>query len=232
MLEMHMTTFYLTIDDGPSQDTANMLKLFEEYKIPAIWFCLGKNLAQYPDAAMQIVLKGHIIGNHSYDHPYFSDIGFEECKYQITKTEEIIERIYKDADRVRPAKLFRFPYGEPGHRRYITRSNLSERIFHKEKIQRLLASLGFQKAPFSQIEGVRRQSRNIDWFWSYDIRDWAIERKFEEMRNNFQNYLRTYDKEKDQIILLHDNGRTSHYFPQFIAMLLEARVNLVLPKFN
>ncbi len=44
------------------------------------------------------------IGNHSFSHPYFSELSFEECTEQILST-EVIERRHK---------LFRFPYGDKG----------------------------------------------------------------------------------------------------------------------
>ena len=57
------------------------------------------------------------IGNHSFSHPYFSELSFEECTEQILRTEDILNRIYAPIASEgieRPHKLFRFPYGDKG----------------------------------------------------------------------------------------------------------------------
>lgn len=81
-----MAFFYLTIDDGPSTNTHDKLRLFESYQIKAIWFCRGKNLEQQPNIAIQLIRRGHIIGNHSYSHPFFSQITYSECRNEIVRT--------------------------------------------------------------------------------------------------------------------------------------------------
>ena len=82
--------FYLTIDDGPSADTDEKIRLLADHKSPAVWFCVGKNLEKYPEAAMQLIENGHVIGNHSDAHPHFSAITLDECRDEIVRTEKII----------------------------------------------------------------------------------------------------------------------------------------------
>ena len=236
-----MTPFYLTIDDGPSEDTETKWQLFEDHKISAIWFCLGKNLEKYPEVAMELIKKGHIIGNHSYNHPFFSQINFDECRDQIIKTEKIIDDIYSKAGVKRLAKFFRFPYGDQGHLEDWKISNNPEKTKHREKLQQLLKELGFQPGPFSKVEyrGLYiNQPEDVDWLWSYDIREWDIGDKndshlsFEEVESNLRKYLPNYDRNKEQIILMHDHEQTAQYFPQLITILMEAQINLTIPKFN
>src|SRR5215471_178877 len=147
-----MTRFYLTIDDGPSKDTANKLKFFEEKNVSAVWFCIGENLEKYPEVTKQLICKGHIIGNHSYNHPYFSKANLEECKAQIKRTELIIEESYRRANRIRPAKLFRFPHGEQGHFENGRPSYCPDKIAHNTQIQQFLKDLKFNSAPVADIE--------------------------------------------------------------------------------
>ncbi|MDR3284395.1 MAG: polysaccharide deacetylase family protein [Treponema sp.] len=54
-----------TIDDGPSTKTDRLLEVLEEQHIKATCFLIGRNIRQYPAAAVRIFEAGHEIGNHS-----------------------------------------------------------------------------------------------------------------------------------------------------------------------
>jgi peptidoglycan-N-acetylglucosamine deacetylase len=61
---------YLTFDDGPDPDsTPQLLDILDNHNIKAIFFCDGRAAEKYPDLVQRIILKGHIIGNHGYNHP-------------------------------------------------------------------------------------------------------------------------------------------------------------------
>jgi len=59
---------------GHRRIRAKKIRLLADHKIPAVWFCVGKNLENYPETARQLIESGHVIGNHSYAHPHFSAI--------------------------------------------------------------------------------------------------------------------------------------------------------------
>ncbi len=60
---------YLTFDDGPHPDiTPFVLKLLKEFNALATFFCIGKNVAAYPETYKQILNEGHTVGNHTYNH--------------------------------------------------------------------------------------------------------------------------------------------------------------------
>jgi peptidoglycan-N-acetylglucosamine deacetylase len=59
----------LTFDDGPNPDwTPPLLAKLAEYRVPATFFVLGRNLERHPEIGRQIVREGHEVGNHTYDH--------------------------------------------------------------------------------------------------------------------------------------------------------------------
>ena len=60
---------WLTIDDGPSDDTAQILELLAARGVRATFFVKGKLAAQTPQRIAAIAAAGHTIGNHSYSHP-------------------------------------------------------------------------------------------------------------------------------------------------------------------
>ena len=60
---------YLTFDDGPNEmATPFVLNILEEYNAKATFFCIGKNVVQYPSLYEQIIDQGHSIGNHTQNH--------------------------------------------------------------------------------------------------------------------------------------------------------------------
>jgi peptidoglycan-N-acetylglucosamine deacetylase len=98
----------LTFDDGPwPAGTEAILNLLDEAGIKAAFFMIGANVARWPALAAEVHHRGHLVGNHSFDHshqgarrwiPYWTD--------QLVRTDEAIA----DAAGVRPA-LFRPPMG-------------------------------------------------------------------------------------------------------------------------
>src|SRR3546814_565195 len=60
---------WLTIDDGPSDDTPALLDLLEAHGAKATFFLVGERAAARPDLVRGIAARGHGIGNHSHGHP-------------------------------------------------------------------------------------------------------------------------------------------------------------------
>jgi len=58
----------LSIDDGPSPYTADILDLLKEYNAHATFFCIGEHIRNIPESAQlltRMVAQGHEIGNHA-----------------------------------------------------------------------------------------------------------------------------------------------------------------------
>ncbi|WP_407353023.1 polysaccharide deacetylase family protein [Luteimonas sp. R10] len=60
---------WLTIDDGPSDDTAAILDLLDRHGACATFFLVGARAAARPELVREILRRGHGIGNHSQTHP-------------------------------------------------------------------------------------------------------------------------------------------------------------------
>lgn len=86
-----------------------ILDLLDENNIKATFFIMGKWVI-YPDGnrekLIEIYKRGHEIGNHSYVHPDFKNIGKDRIIQEVNKTEEIIEKEIGIK-----TNLFRFPSG-------------------------------------------------------------------------------------------------------------------------
>lgn len=62
-------TVYLTFDDGPHPTiTPFVLDELKKYDARATFFCVGNNVALYPDTYDRVVSEGHVTGNHTYNH--------------------------------------------------------------------------------------------------------------------------------------------------------------------
>lgn len=96
----------LTFDDGPSESTAQVLRVLGEFAVPATFFQCGANVARLPDVARAVAQAGHEIGNHSYAHPLY-------CQYlpgAIRADLERAQQTIQAATGQRPV-WFRAPFG-------------------------------------------------------------------------------------------------------------------------
>jgi peptidoglycan/xylan/chitin deacetylase (PgdA/CDA1 family) len=60
---------FLTFDDGPHPShSLFVLDELKKYNAKATFFCIGKNVAAYPDVYKRIIEDGHKVGNHTQDH--------------------------------------------------------------------------------------------------------------------------------------------------------------------
>lgn len=63
------TTLHLTFDDGPTPGVTNLvLDELKKYNAKATFFCIGKNVEQFPELFQRIIDEGHAVGNHTYSH--------------------------------------------------------------------------------------------------------------------------------------------------------------------
>jgi peptidoglycan/xylan/chitin deacetylase (PgdA/CDA1 family) len=60
---------WLTIDDGPTDDTPALLDALEARGVKATFFLKGSLAAQRPDLVRMILGRGHDVANHSQTHP-------------------------------------------------------------------------------------------------------------------------------------------------------------------
>lgn len=220
-----MKTAYLTIDDAPTPDFAGKVDYLAERDIPAVIFCQGGYLEARPDLAVYAVQRGFTLGNHSYNHPYFSELDIDTCFDQIMRTDALLNAVYQRAGVARTAKYFRFPFGDKGGE-------------HKDRLQAFLRGLGYSKPAFPGItyryyhaEGL---DQDVDWYWTFDTVDYgllmdeptygidSIEKIFERMDENEPEDGRGLnDPGSEDIILMHDFVETTSVFYAMIDRLLE-----------
>ena len=84
----------LTNDDGPSQDTLEMLELLDAAGARATFFLVGERAAARPHLVREIVARGHGTGNHSATHPqaWFWALSPGRLRREVGDTQAILER--------------------------------------------------------------------------------------------------------------------------------------------
>ncbi len=97
---------FITIDDGPWAYTQEIAEELYKRWHRATFFMVGTNITEKRyDAMRKAGEMWHELGNHSYSHPNFRKISFEQAKQQLEKTKQRIEDAW-----IKPAPYFRFPY--------------------------------------------------------------------------------------------------------------------------
>ncbi len=99
----------LTFDDGPyGTSTQEVLNILQNENVRATFFILGKNTEKYPALAREIVKRGNVVGNHTYDHTKnLTTMTHSQVQSELSKTEAIIASTTGVH-----ATLFRAPYGK------------------------------------------------------------------------------------------------------------------------
>ena len=68
-VETEEKQLFLTFDDGPHPShSLFVLDELKKYNAKATFFCIGKNVAAYPDVYKRMIEDGHKVGNHTQDH--------------------------------------------------------------------------------------------------------------------------------------------------------------------
>jgi peptidoglycan/xylan/chitin deacetylase (PgdA/CDA1 family) len=96
----------ITIDDGPTKYTAELLKILKEQDVHVTFFFIGQNAAAYPKSVTEAVYDGHEVGYHSDTHPHMSQMIFDAQEKEFNTGLAKLTKLDKQ-----PVTLFRPPYG-------------------------------------------------------------------------------------------------------------------------
>lgn len=230
-----MGTAILTIDDIASGNTPAIVDYLNSKGITAVMFAVGVNVEKFYEEAIYVLRNGMIVGNHSYSHPAFSKLTFEEAVADIEKNEEVLNKLYKDAGVRRIYRPFRFPYGDKGGK-------------IAQDLQKYLAEKGYNKLDDTKVscEWWKKDGHDkfIDTFWTYDVeeyrlsleRDFTVEDVWKKMKNPSPAHATALlGDDKHHIILLHAHDETEAiepmYYKQFIDYMLDNGITFDKPAF-
>ena len=101
-----MDAVALTFDDGPYPSTTPALLAALE-GVRATFFLWGEHAAAHPALVREIAAAGHVIGNHTWTHPYLTGLSPDAREQEVRRTQDLLVSLTG----VRPV-LFRPPYGD------------------------------------------------------------------------------------------------------------------------
>lgn len=95
----------ITFDDGPDANyTLPIAAILEQYGARGTFFEVGKAIARNPEITQQLMSRGHVVGNHSFDHGAFSYL--HPAYPELSRTQDVFRVLIHTC----PA-LFRPPHG-------------------------------------------------------------------------------------------------------------------------
>ncbi len=96
----------LTFDDGPGNNTDQLLEKLETCDARATFFVLGNNVKEHPETIRKMHQIGCEIGNHTNDHKNLTQLKPKEMKQQIDATNAEVRKLIGEN-----TKFVRPPYG-------------------------------------------------------------------------------------------------------------------------
>ncbi|MFW5718207.1 MAG: polysaccharide deacetylase family protein [Spirochaetota bacterium] len=239
---------YLTIDDAPSRGWRAKLDALETFGIRAILFCAGRALSERPEFVAPALAAGHVLGNHAWSHPAFSEIPLDACEREIDRTHRLLVDLHRAAGREFEPRYFRFPYGDKGA---LTGSDTDARpdeagSARKAAIQQMLRSRGYTQPRFPGVTYRWYRDQGLlsdgDWYWTYDCHDWSTTARQPQFGiRTLEDVFARMDEDvpeggrglhyagSEDIVLLHDDDATAELFVPIIQRLLEIGVEFRLP---
>ncbi len=83
----------LTFDDGPGPYTPAVLSVLEQYHVPATFFEIGEEVANYPQYARLVAAAGYPVEDHTWSHPDLTTLSAAGVAAQIDMTQAEIQAV-------------------------------------------------------------------------------------------------------------------------------------------
>jgi peptidoglycan/xylan/chitin deacetylase (PgdA/CDA1 family) len=196
-------TIALTFDDGPGVGTAKILDLLKQYHVKATFFSVGQ-MASYHRAMLdRIIAEGHVLGNHSFDHPAMSKLDADQIIAEIKKTHEILAPHFRPGQRL----YFRAPYGD-------WRPDVAAKINLEPELHDYIGPIYWNIGKMISRDSAGKLT---------NAGDWACWRKKNGLspEDCLAGYLAKIESEQGGVILMHDIHRqTADMFEKMLPILI------------
>ena len=97
----------LTFDDGPNDPhTLHLLDVLAKHNVLATFFMIGGYVRERPDIALEVSKRGHVIGNHTFTHPFLTFEPLDSVRQQLMDCRQALTSAVGEH-----SNLFRPPWG-------------------------------------------------------------------------------------------------------------------------
>jgi peptidoglycan-N-acetylglucosamine deacetylase len=97
----------LTYDDGPNDPhTLRLLEVLARYDVHATFFLIGRYVRERPEIVREIVKAGHVVGNHTFTHPWLIFKSEAEIREELSACRSALSDAIGEH-----SNLFRPPFG-------------------------------------------------------------------------------------------------------------------------
>lgn len=107
-IEKNSKDIYLTFDEGYENGyTTKILDVLKEKNCPAVFFVTMPYVKENPDLIKRMIDEGHVVGNHTVNHPSMPEISIEKATNEIKELHDYVKENFNYE-----MNLFRPPMGE------------------------------------------------------------------------------------------------------------------------
>lgn len=113
-------SLYLTFDEGYENGyTSIILDVLRQKGVPAAFFVTAAYVKNEPELVMRMAKEGHIVGNHTANHPCVPTLSEKEIETELNELDRLVYGVIK-----KNCKYFRAPKGEYSEKSLAVTSQL------------------------------------------------------------------------------------------------------------
>jgi peptidoglycan/xylan/chitin deacetylase (PgdA/CDA1 family) len=224
----------ITIDDIPNvflatgNGSSGLLQKLDSLKLPVAIFINEANLQKTPDAEKNKellkswILRDYVtVGNHSFSHPNYAEVGFEAFKNEVLKGEVLTKELLKGSGK--SLDYFRFPFNSMG-----------KDSIDFDRMQQFLAEKKYISTPFTvesedwlYAELYEKALKDGDKQKAKEIGEQYVETSVKIFAFFDSLSVSTFKRPIKQIYLCHDSQLNTDYLPQLVQKLKDADYSFV-----
>ena len=146
----------LTYDDGPNDPhTFRLLEVLAKHDVYATFFLIGRYVQQRPEIVREVVEAGHVIGNHTFTHPFLSLKSAAEIRQELSDCHSSPARRHRRALQSVPPAVRRTSPRRSAHRPRI-RSRTRDVECDRLRLER--AAVSGNRAEGDEADSRRRRN--------------------------------------------------------------------------
>lgn len=121
---------YLTFDNGPSENTSDILDILEEYDVKATFFVIGKEDEESQELYRRIVEEGHTLAMHSFSNKY--SVIYQSKEAFVEDYQKLSDYLYEVTGE--RCSYYRFPGGSSNQISNVSMAELIQYLNEQQTV--------------------------------------------------------------------------------------------------